>query len=157
MQLKAHGLVESRRGRAGGYLLVADPATISVSQVLRIVDGPIAPLTCISRTAYSRCKDCPDEMECAVRRLFAETYAATLARMETTTLAVALADEPTVGSPAHHAAVRSSSPTQCERRWIAFSQENVSTQPGATIEGLRLLMPMKSVEIILLQQPGIPT
>ena len=66
--------------------------------MLRIVDGPIAPLTCISRTAYSRCKDCPDEMECAVRRLFAETYAATLARMETTTLAVALADEPTVGA-----------------------------------------------------------
>jgi Rrf2 family protein len=98
LQLKANGLVESRRGRAGGYLLVADPATISVSQVLRIVDGPIAPLTCISRTAYSRCKDCPDEMECAVRRLFAETYAATLARMETTTLAVALADEPTVGA-----------------------------------------------------------
>ena len=61
--------------------------------MLRIVDGPIAPLTCISRTAYSRCKDCPDEMECAVRRLFAETYAATLARMETTTLAVALADD----------------------------------------------------------------
>jgi DNA-binding IscR family transcriptional regulator len=67
---------------------------------LRIVDGPIAPLTCISRTAYSRCKDCPDETHCAVRRLFAETYAATLMRMEKTTLAVALAGEPSAG-PAH--------------------------------------------------------
>ena len=65
LQLKANGLVASRRGRAGGYLLVADPAAITVSQVLRIVDGPIAPLTCISRTAYARCKDCPDETHCA--------------------------------------------------------------------------------------------
>jgi Rrf2 family protein len=99
LQLKANGLVESRRGRGGGYFLVADPATISVSRVLRIVDGPIAPLTCISRTAYSRCKDCPDEVHCTVRRLFAETYAATLARMETTTLAAALGEEPAEGEP----------------------------------------------------------
>jgi len=90
LQLKANGLVDSRRGRGGGYMLVADPKTITVSQVLRIVDGPIAPLTCISRTAYARCKDCTDETECGVRRLFAETYAATLARMEKTTLAIAL-------------------------------------------------------------------
>jgi Rrf2 family protein len=100
LQLKAAGLVASRRGRTGGYMLVAAPETITVSQVLRIVDGPIAPLTCISRTAYSRCKDCPDETHCAVRRLFAETYAATLMRMEKTTLAVALAGEPSAG-PAH--------------------------------------------------------
>jgi Rrf2 family protein len=93
LQLKANGLVDSRRGRGGGYLLVADPATITVSQVLRIVDGPIAPLTCISRTAYARCKDCTDETQCAVRRLFAETYAATLERMEKTTLAIALVDD----------------------------------------------------------------
>ena len=94
LQLKASGLVESRRGRAGGYLLVADPETITVSQVLRIVDGPIAPLACISRTAYSRCKDCPDETQCAVRQFFAETYASTLVRMEKTTLAMALATRP---------------------------------------------------------------
>lgn len=104
LQLKANGLVESRRGRGGGYMLVAYPAEITVSQVLRIVDGPIAPLACISRTAYSRCKDCPDETHCTVRRLFAETYAATLARMEKTTLAVALADdsasERAAGAPA---------------------------------------------------------
>jgi Rrf2 family protein len=92
LQLKADGLVASRRGRAGGYLLVADPRTISVSQVLRIVDGPIAPLACISRTAYARCRDCKDETVCAVRRLFAETYATTLARLENTTLSAALSD-----------------------------------------------------------------
>lgn len=91
--LKANGLVASRRGRAGGYVLVADPEAISVSQVLRIVDGPMAPLACISRTAYTRCRDCTDEALCGVRRLFAETYAATLAKLEETTLAMAL-EEP---------------------------------------------------------------
>jgi Rrf2 family protein len=99
LQLKANGLVESRRGRGGGYFLVADPATITVSQVLRIVDGPIAPLACISRTAYSRCRDCADETECAVRRLFAETYSATLARMERTTLSMALTESGDTAEP----------------------------------------------------------
>ena len=90
LQLKVGGLVTSRRGRAGGYMLVADPEVITVSQVLRIVDGPIAPLPCISRTAYRRCPDCPDEKECAIRRMFAATYASTLRMMERTTLASAL-------------------------------------------------------------------
>ena len=100
LQLKANGLVESRRGRAGGYFLVAEPEAITVSQVLRIVDGPIAPLACISRTAYARCKDCKDETLCGVRRLFAETYAATLQKLERTTLASALSEPtPQSGSP----------------------------------------------------------
>src|SRR5262245_10248955 len=60
LQLKANGLVDSRRGRNGGYFLLAEPEAITVSQVLRIVDGPIAPLACISRTAYARCRDCKD-------------------------------------------------------------------------------------------------
>ena len=92
LQLKVGGLVTSRRGRTGGYMLLADPEAITVSQVLRIVDGPIAPLPCISRTAYSRCLDCPDENECAIRRMFAATYASTLKMMERTTLASALRD-----------------------------------------------------------------
>ena len=98
LQLKANGLVASRRGRAGGYFLVADPHAITVSQVLRIVDGPIAPLACISRTRYARCRDCKDETLCGVRRLFAETYAATLQRLDRTTLATALFDPAQEGS-----------------------------------------------------------
>jgi Rrf2 family protein len=93
LQLKAHGLIDSRRGRAGGYVLVRRPEEITVSQVLRIVDGPIAPLACISRTAYRRCPDCPDEAQCGVRRMFAETYSAMLQMMEETTLADAFRTE----------------------------------------------------------------
>ena len=81
----------SRRGRAGGYVLLKRPAEMTIGNVLRAIDGPIAPLPCISRTAYRRCSDCKDEKTCAVRRLFADTYTATLLLMDGTTLAEALA------------------------------------------------------------------
>lgn len=91
LDLKKKGIVASRRGRAGGYALVTDPAELTIGAVLRAVDGPIAPLPCISRTAYRRCDDCRDERTCVVRRLFADTYTATLLLMDGTTLADALA------------------------------------------------------------------
>ena len=90
LDLKKKGLVASRRGRSGGYVLVKRPAEMTISDILRAIDGPIAPLPCISRTAYRRCSDCRDEKTCSVHRLFAETYAATLALWEKTTLADAL-------------------------------------------------------------------
>ena len=123
LQLKAGGLVASRRGRTGGYQLAADPAAISVSQVLRIVDGPIAPLACISRTAYARCRVCKDETLCAVRRLFAETYAATLARLEKTTLAAALLEPPMPGGPGQPSGLGGAIEVLSERPL----QESVST------------------------------
>jgi Rrf2 family protein len=93
LDLKRNGIVESRRGRAGGYVLVRDPAEMSIGQILRAIDGPIAPLPCISRTAYRRCQDCKDEKTCNVRRLFADAYTATLLLMDGTTLAEALGGE----------------------------------------------------------------
>jgi Rrf2 family protein len=87
LDLKRKGLVASRRGRAGGYALIKRPQEITVGAILRAIDGPIAPLPCVSRTAYRRCEDCADEKTCVVRRLFADTYAATLLLMEGTTLA----------------------------------------------------------------------
>jgi Rrf2 family protein len=90
LDLKKSGLVTSRRGRIGGYSLVKPPEEMTIGSVLRAIDGPIAPLPCISRTAYRRCTDCKDEKTCNVRRLFADTYSATLLLMEGTTLAAAL-------------------------------------------------------------------
>ena len=87
LDLKKSGLVSSRRGRIGGYSLVKPAEEMTIGTVLRAIDGPIAPLPCISRTAYRRCVDCKDEKTCNVRRLFADTYSATLALMEGTTLA----------------------------------------------------------------------
>jgi Rrf2 family protein len=91
LDLKRQGIVASRRGRTGGYVLLKRPEQMTIGGILRAVDGPIAPLPCISRTAYRRCADCRDETTCTVRRLFADTYAATLVLMDGTTLADALA------------------------------------------------------------------
>jgi Rrf2 family protein len=90
LDLKRKGIVSSRRGRAGGYVLVKRPAEITIGQILRAIDGPIAPLPCISRTAYRRCEDCADEQTCVVRHLFADAYAAQLLLFDGTTLAEAM-------------------------------------------------------------------
>ena len=73
-------------------------------QILRAIDGPIAPLPCISRTAYRRCSDCSDETTCVVRKLFADTYAATLLLLDGTTLAEAIRDRDAVAPSATAAA-----------------------------------------------------
>ena len=93
LDLKHRGMIASRRGRAGGYALIKLPTEITIGQVLRAIDGPIAPLSCISRTAYQPCADCPDEATCGVRRMFAAPYAAQLVLFDATTLADALAGE----------------------------------------------------------------
>jgi Rrf2 family protein len=71
LDLKHHGVVTSRRGKAGGYSLLKPPREITFGEVLRIVDGPIAPLPCLSRMAYRRCEDCAEEESCEVRKAFA--------------------------------------------------------------------------------------
>lgn len=90
IELRRAGLVESRRGKDGGYLLAAPPAAIGLGRVLRLVDGPLAPLPCLSRTAYRRCPDCKDEGACTVRAIFSEMYEATVAILDRTTLKDAL-------------------------------------------------------------------
>lgn len=92
LDLKHRGVIASRRGRSGGYSLIKRPEDVTVGQVLRIIDGPIAPLGCLSITAYRPCADCPDEKSCAVHRIFAGIYATTYKAMDATTLADALGD-----------------------------------------------------------------
>ncbi|MGH6921966.1 MAG: RrF2 family transcriptional regulator [Geminicoccaceae bacterium] len=91
LDLKNHGVVQSRRGRSGGYALLQSAAEISFGQVLRIIDGPLAPLPCLSRVAYRKCSDCEDENACALRRVFAISHQATVTLLEQTSLADALA------------------------------------------------------------------
>ena len=68
MQLKAAGYLESRRGKNGGYLLARPQENICIGQVIRLIDGPLAPISCVSQTAYGRCS-CPDEEHCGLRML----------------------------------------------------------------------------------------
>jgi Rrf2 family protein len=87
LDLKRAGLIGSRRGRNGGYELIKDPRRVSLAEVLRLVDGPLAPLPCLSRRAYRRCEDCRDEKDCRVRAVFGGFYAAYILMIESLTLA----------------------------------------------------------------------
>ena len=90
LELKRSGFLGSRRGKEGGYFLLRDPSQITVASVLRLLDGPFAPLPCLSKTAYRRCDDCVDESTCDLRRVFAEVYGKMLNVFESQTLASAL-------------------------------------------------------------------
>ena len=59
LRLKSAGLLASRRGSHGGYSLIKPPHHITIGQVVRTLDGPLAPIGCVSKTAYRKCEDCP--------------------------------------------------------------------------------------------------
>jgi Rrf2 family protein len=87
LEIRNAGYIASIRGRNGGYLMIKDPATIPLSELLRMIDGPIAPLACLSRRAYQRCEDCADEATCRIRTVFAEVFWSYLVLIESLTLA----------------------------------------------------------------------
>ena len=68
MQLKAARYVKSRRGKFGGYSLARPMSRIKFGAVIRLIDGPLAPIRCVSRSSYERCS-CPDEIHCGLRML----------------------------------------------------------------------------------------
>ena len=88
--LKRHRLVQSRRGAQGGYALLKPAEAITFAEVLRLIDGPMAPLPCLSVVAYAHCADCADEKTCEIRRVFARVAEATRQTLERTTIAQAL-------------------------------------------------------------------
>jgi Rrf2 family protein len=87
LEIRNAGMIGSTRGRAGGYQLLRDPGQISISDLLRMIDGPMAPLACLSRSAYQRCEDCRDEATCRIRRVFADVFYSYLVLIESLTLA----------------------------------------------------------------------
>ncbi len=68
MQLKGAGYIDTKRGKGGGYFLAKPAKEIRFGQVIRLIDGPLAPIACVSQTAYERCT-CPDEEHCGLRML----------------------------------------------------------------------------------------
>lgn len=71
-ELREAGLIESIRGKYGGYRLVRPPELITFGQIMRITDGPLALLPCVSQNFYRRCDDCVDEASCTLRRVMAD-------------------------------------------------------------------------------------
>lgn len=86
LDLRKLGIVASMRGRSGGYTLLKAPRDISISELLRHIDGPIAPLPCLSRKAYQRCDDCDNEETCRIRKVFAEVFWSYLVLIDSLTL-----------------------------------------------------------------------
>jgi Rrf2 family protein len=91
LTLSRQGLVTSRRGKFGGYLLGREPAAISFAEIIRLVDGPLALTPCVSRTAFRRCEDCRDLATCALREALLRARDATAAVLEGYSLADAVA------------------------------------------------------------------
>lgn len=94
--LRRANLVRSTRGNMGGYLLARPADLITVAEVVRVTDGPLAMLPCVSRNFYQRCEDCVDEHTCQLRKLFAEVRDAVTTILDNRTLAEMLRDKRTV-------------------------------------------------------------
>jgi Rrf2 family protein len=85
-QLKAAGYVKSRRGKFGGYSLARPMDRIKFGAVIRLIDGPLAPIRCVSQTSYARCS-CPDEVHCGLRMLMLDVRNAIAKLLDRYTLA----------------------------------------------------------------------
>jgi Rrf2 family protein len=98
-QLRDQGLVESRRGPAGGHRLIAAPATVTVADVIRSIDGPLAMTPCASATAFRACDDCVDIETCRLRHVMRQARDAAAAVLERCSLADILANAPGTPDP----------------------------------------------------------
>jgi Rrf2 family protein len=87
LELKHQGILQSKKGKGGGYFLGKAPEAITIGQVVRVVDGPLAPLPCVSQTAYMKCDECEDEKTCGIRIMMKEVRDATANILDGTSLA----------------------------------------------------------------------
>lgn len=90
LELRKHGILTSKRGKDGGYKLGKDPKNITFGQVIRVLDGPLAPIGCVSHMAYERCEECEDEETCHIRQVMKKVRDQTAAILDGTSLKDAL-------------------------------------------------------------------
>jgi Rrf2 family protein len=88
LALKSSGLVESKKGKGGGYNLVRSPDKITVADVIRLMEGPLAPLPCASETRFRKCDECIDIETCGTRIVMREVRDAISGILDATTLAM---------------------------------------------------------------------
>lgn len=95
LQMKQRGFLVSKKGKGGGYNLAKPASEISLGDIIRLLDGPLAPVPCVSRSAYQRCTDCGDESGCAIRAVMREVRDAIAVILDNTSLeALATARQP---------------------------------------------------------------
>jgi Rrf2 family protein len=90
LELKKHGILYSRMGKGGGYALAKDPHKIYLGDIIRTLDGPLAPVPCVSKSAYVRCLECKDERTCEIRRVMKAVRDSTAKILDNTSLADAM-------------------------------------------------------------------
>ena len=87
LTLRKNGMLGSKKGKGGGYYLLKDPNEIPMTTVMRLLEGPIAMVPCVSLNFYEKCADCPDEETCAVNKIMLKVRDSTLEIFRNTTLA----------------------------------------------------------------------
>ncbi len=85
LELRKAGILESKKGKGGGYFFKVEPKDISLARVMRLIEGPIALLPCVSLNFYQKCKDC-DEKKCGLNRVMLQVRDNTLAILENKTV-----------------------------------------------------------------------
>ncbi|UZK65152.1 RrF2 family transcriptional regulator [Sphingomonas sp. M1-B02] len=91
--LREAGFLFSTRGKMGGYRLARASHLISLGEIIRVIEGPLALVPCVSRTAYRACLDCKDENACAIRQAMARVRDETARILDGTSLADAIAED----------------------------------------------------------------
>lgn len=86
LMLKNSGLLHSKMGVGGGYYLARPPSEITLGQIFRVLDGPVAPIKCVSQMAYEPC-GCPDEATCGLRLVMGDVRNAIVQILDNTSLA----------------------------------------------------------------------
>lgn len=87
LTLKKNGILGSKKGKGGGYYLLKDPKEVPMTSVMRLLEGPIAMVPCVSLNFYEKCDDCPDENVCAVHKIMIKVRDNTLEIFRNTSLA----------------------------------------------------------------------
>ncbi len=85
LELKKAGILNSKKGKGGGYFFNQDPATIQLATIMRLIDGPIALLPCVSLHFYKKCNDC-NEKKCGLNKIMKEVRDNTLSILENRTV-----------------------------------------------------------------------
>ncbi|MCK0156029.1 Rrf2 family transcriptional regulator [Cellulophaga sp. F20128] len=87
LTLRRTGVLASKKGKGGGYYLLKEPANIQMTDVIRVLEGPIAMVPCVSLNFYEKCDDCPDEVACSVHKLMLQVRDSALEIYRSNTLA----------------------------------------------------------------------
>lgn len=93
LALKNNGILQSKKGKGGGYYLGKPPKEVSMGKVIRLMEGPIALVPCVSATAYAPCLECLNEHTCGIRLVMKDIRAATAKILDKTSLADVLERE----------------------------------------------------------------